>query len=204
MLHPDIKNEIINMLTELGNTSTDITINKYDLFKTARKTVCDNWDYGTGKEYPTNYYKNVKQEVDTIIKNWVIENKYELILKTNPEFGYIEYFVITEQPTSDAVILDKRNRVTIPANIVKTAGLKPGDKVYGAWDIAKNDNTNIEPATIYFNINDNPTDATKYTVEKSGIIRVTLPELYGYTFNPQIKVIAINNKPNIIIGEITD
>lgn len=163
-LSAEMVNAIRNELEMLCENSTNIRINKYDLFTNARNKV--NEKVG---------YKQHKTEINNIITNFCESNGYSVIIrKVDHECGHIvnEYFITTEEVICES-IKATRNRIYIPAHVVRAAGFKPGEKcsVWSAigldiYDIAQHDNY-----MKYF-INDYNLVAV-VTVEKNGCIRFT-------------------------------
>lgn len=162
-LSVEMVNAIRNELEMLCENSTNIRINKYDLFTSARNKV--NEKVG---------YKQHKTEIKNIITGFCESNDYSVtIRKVDHECGHIvdEYFITTEEVISESV-KTTRNRIYIPAHVVRAAGFKPGEKcsVWSAvgldvYDIAQHGNMK------YF-INDYNW-VTDVTVEKNGCIRFT-------------------------------
>lgn len=127
-LSENMKNEIRNQLDKVCADSTNILISKYELFTAARDVVGDHVRYHA-----------VRKEVEDIIGRYLVEHKYPYLIKWNGKYN--EYYITTEE-VSATVESKSRNRITIPANIVRTAGLEPGDlamfDVYFNEDLLKN------------------------------------------------------------------
>lgn len=165
MLSTAMNNAIRNELKILCENSTNVYTTKYELFINARKAT-DEW---VG-------YTQHKSEINNIINSFCESNGYSVSTrKVKHECGHIvtEYFITTEEVSCES-IKGTRNRIYIPAHIVRAAGFKPGEKcsvwkptIYcDVYDIARYKNMK------YF-INDY-TWITNVTVEKNGCIRFTL------------------------------
>ncbi len=163
-LSVEMVNAIRNELEMLCENSTNIRITKYELFTNARKKA-DEW---IG-------YKQYKTEINNIITSFCESNGYSVtIRKVDHECGHIvnEYFITTEEVSCESVKAT-RNRIYIPAHVVRAAGFKPGEKCSvwksavccDVYDIAPHDN-------IKYFINDYNL-VTVVTVEKNGCIRFT-------------------------------
>lgn len=117
---PEImRTAIYNELKMLCDESTEIHITKYELFTAARKKT-DSW---IG-------YKEHKAEINNIINDFCETYGYTFTIRQNyHECGHMvnEYFIITE-PIEACVSKSTRNRIYIPAHIVKSAGFIPGQK----------------------------------------------------------------------------
>lgn len=158
-----MKNEIVKQLDEMCADSTNIEITKYELFKAARNKVNDIVNY-----------RNVRNEVRTLIEDYLMEHNYSYTINWNGKYN--EYFITTEV---NEIKVNKisRGRILISKALVEAAGLHASDSVvfeiYATADydeyfyIYNIQNADLESKWV------NYCGSIRYTVEKSGCIRLT-------------------------------